>query len=184
MTAQQRYRYDPNNEPDAEDARRASLEEEFRNTIEEARMVLPGLQALFGFQLIAVFSSGFHDLSASSVKVHLGSLLLIAFSLALILTTAAYHRVAEQGWISRSFCVLASRFTAWAMLALAVGLCLEIYVVALASTDNLQAALTFALSAALVFGGLWLIFPFVGRMSRRKPQNKMRDIGGVRTSVR
>ena len=27
--------------------------------LEECRMVLPGIQALFGFQLIAVFSPGF-----------------------------------------------------------------------------------------------------------------------------
>ena len=32
----------------------ATLEQETRNTIEEARMVLPGIQAIFGFQLIAV----------------------------------------------------------------------------------------------------------------------------------
>jgi len=29
--------------------------------LDECRMVLPGLQALFGFQLIAVFNSGFGD---------------------------------------------------------------------------------------------------------------------------
>jgi hypothetical protein len=40
----------------------ASLEEETRTVIEEARMVLPGIQAVFGFQLIAVFNSGFHSL--------------------------------------------------------------------------------------------------------------------------
>jgi hypothetical protein len=31
----------------------ASLEEEARTTIEEAKMVLPGIQALFEFQLVA-----------------------------------------------------------------------------------------------------------------------------------
>ncbi|TLG71825.1 hypothetical protein [Methylocystis sp. B8] len=30
-----------------------------RGAIEEARMVLPGIQALFGFQLIAVFNNRF-----------------------------------------------------------------------------------------------------------------------------
>ena len=41
------------------ESRAASLEEESRTTIEEARMVLPGIQAVFGFQLIAVFNNGF-----------------------------------------------------------------------------------------------------------------------------
>jgi hypothetical protein len=37
-------------------------------------MVLPGLQALFGFQLIAVFSSAFRDLAESTACRHLDSL--------------------------------------------------------------------------------------------------------------
>ena len=44
-------------------ARLASLEEETRTTIEEARMVLPGIQAFFGFQLIAVFNNRLQDLT-------------------------------------------------------------------------------------------------------------------------
>jgi len=39
------------------DSRPATLEEETRTVIEEARMVLLGIQAFFGFQLIAVFNS-------------------------------------------------------------------------------------------------------------------------------
>jgi len=41
--------------------RPASLEEETRTVIEEARMVLPGIQAFFGFQLIAVFNNRFQE---------------------------------------------------------------------------------------------------------------------------
>ena len=33
-----------------------SLESQVKAAIDEARMVLPGIQALFGFQLIAVFN--------------------------------------------------------------------------------------------------------------------------------
>ena len=43
------------------------------NTIEqEARMVLPGIQTLFGFQLIAVFNQGFKaNLSQVEQIIHL-----------------------------------------------------------------------------------------------------------------
>ena len=43
------------------------------NTVEqEARMVLPGIQTLFGFQLIAVFNQGFKmSLSEGEQFVHL-----------------------------------------------------------------------------------------------------------------
>ncbi len=38
------------------EVQRLSLEEEARHILEEARMVIPGIHALFGFQLVAVFN--------------------------------------------------------------------------------------------------------------------------------
>jgi Family of unknown function (DUF6328) len=82
-------------------ARPASLEEETRTVIGEARMVLPGIQAFFGFQLIAVFNNRFQDLTHTEQVLHLIALLLLAVSIALIMTPAAYHRIAERGMVSR-----------------------------------------------------------------------------------
>jgi len=151
-----------------DEERRESLEEEFRSTIEEARMVLPGVQALFGFQLIAVFSDQFRALPPSSVDVHIGSLLLVAVSIALIMTPAAYHRIAQRGWISRSFCRLSSRLIAMAMVVLSIGICLEIYVVVRASTYSFVAARALGLGAMATFVALWLVYPFVAKVSRWK----------------
>ena len=39
--------------------------------LEECRMVLPGIQALFGFQLMAVFNAKFWDLDFYHRVVHL-----------------------------------------------------------------------------------------------------------------
>jgi hypothetical protein len=83
--------------------RPASLEEEIRTVIEEARMVLPGIQAFFGFQLIAVFNNRFQELTNTEQVLHLIALLLLAISIALIMTPAAYHRIAERGMVSRHF---------------------------------------------------------------------------------
>ena len=58
-------------------------------------MVLPGIQAFFGFQLIAVFNTGFQDLTHTEQVLHLIALLLLAVSIALIMTPAAYHRVSR-----------------------------------------------------------------------------------------
>jgi hypothetical protein len=63
--------------------RPASLEEETRTTIEEARIVLPGIQALFGFQLIAVFNSRFQDFTGIEQVLHLTALLMIALAIGL-----------------------------------------------------------------------------------------------------
>jgi hypothetical protein len=45
------------------DGARPELEKIAQTAIEEARMVLPGIQAIFGFQLIAVFNTKFAELS-------------------------------------------------------------------------------------------------------------------------
>ncbi|MBC7540638.1 MAG: hypothetical protein H7281_17590 [Bacteriovorax sp.] len=100
------------------------------NTIEqEARMVLPGIQTLFGFQLIAVFNQGFKGgLSQGEQIIHLCALLLVAISAVLVVAPAAYHRQAKHN-ISKHFIELSSHFLAWAMVPLALGTCLDIYLV-------------------------------------------------------
>src|SRR5258705_8073226 len=46
--------------------------------LEECRMVLPGIQALFGFQLIVVFNPGFSQkLSAGEQRLHLLAIILL-----------------------------------------------------------------------------------------------------------
>src|SRR2546423_10442779 len=98
-----------------------------REAIEEARMVLPGIQALFGFQLMAVFSQRFNELDHGEQVLHFVAVLLIAVSIGLIMTPAAYHRQVEPGSVSGFFVRLASRLVVIAMLPLAIALCLEVY---------------------------------------------------------
>jgi hypothetical protein len=59
--------------------------------IEEARMVLPGIQALFGFQLIAAFNATFRQLEPQEQILHFVALVLVAVAIAIIMTPAAYN---------------------------------------------------------------------------------------------
>ncbi|MBV8142940.1 MAG: hypothetical protein JOZ60_12955 [Verrucomicrobia bacterium] len=129
--------------------RPAKLEEETRTTIEEARMVLPGIQALFGFQLIAVFNARFHDFSGMEQMLHLAALLLVAIAIALIMTPAAYHRIAERGTVSRRFVDLASRFLESALMPLMLGISLGLFLVGRLILNNL------AVSGAIAFTMFW-----------------------------
>ena len=61
--------------------------------LEECRMVLPGMQALFGFQLIVVFSPGFAEkLNQTEHLIHFFAIMLVTVAIALIMTPAALHR--------------------------------------------------------------------------------------------
>jgi len=118
------------------DARPATLEEETRTVIEEARMVLPGIQAFFGFQLIAVFNSRFQDLTHMEQVLHLVALLMLAVSIALIMIPAAYLRIAARGMVLRHFVELASRFLECAMFPLMLSITVDIFLLARFILDN------------------------------------------------
>lgn len=145
-----------------------NLKEEARMVHEEARTVLPGIQALFGFQLIAVFNRPFFDLEPSDRLVHLAALVLVAIAIGLIMAPAAYHRLSEPNVVSRRWILLASRDIAWAMAALMVAIGLDVYLVAM--MIQLPAILAIALGAVAsgVLAWLWFALPRLhGRGSGR-----------------
>src|SRR5436190_2983898 len=144
----------------SEEAQDQPAEKMAREAIEEARMVLPGIQALFGFQLMAVFNQRFNELERGEQVLHFISVLLIALSIGLIMTPAAYHRQVEPGSVSAFFVRLASRLVAIAMLPLAVGLCLEVYLVGSVILGNRTASFFVAGSLLLVLASLWHGFPW------------------------
>jgi hypothetical protein len=159
----------------ANETRPASLEEETRTVIEEARMVLPGIQAVFGFQLIAVFSNGFHSLTPPERLMHLIALILIMIAIALIMTPASYHRIAEKGTVSRRFVEIASRLLALAMFPLMLGMTADLFLVARLILNNVALSLAIAAALVCVFFGLWYLFPWIERRFIRGGSNTMRE---------
>jgi hypothetical protein len=131
--------------------------------LEEARMVLPGIQALFGFQLIAAFNNRFLELSASEQRIHFGALVLVAVSIAIIMTPAAYHRIVERGCISFFFVRMASSMIAVAMFPLMIALCLEVYLLGSIILQQRTLSLGVAIGLFLLFAGMWFVFPLATR---------------------
>ena len=128
--------------------------------IEECRMVIPGIQALFGFQLIAIFNQGFDEkLSEAEQVVHLVALILTALSMALVMTPAAIHRIAEPMSISERFLWMASNLLLAGMVALAIGVALDVFVVTTALSSSHATGLAVGFGALLVFFVFWLVVP-------------------------
>lgn len=138
---------------------RQSLENETRAILEEARMVLPGVQALFGFQLIAIFNSTFHELSFTWQLVHLVSLVSCAAAMSLVMTPAAYHRIAMRGRLSRHFNGLASRLIATAMAPLALSIGMDAVLVSKMIVKNAFVAASIGAGLATMFAILWFVWP-------------------------
>jgi cobalamin synthase len=153
---------DANNEPE-------TLEEEVDHIVEESRMVLPGIQALFGFQLIAVFNQRFTEvLPPIGCALHLFSLILVAVSIALIMAPAAYHRQAERGSISRYFANYASRLVTIALLPLLLAISLEVSLVAYAIAPVIALSSGIGAALAIFFIWLWFVFPAARARTMRR----------------
>jgi hypothetical protein len=129
-------------------------------------MVLPGIQALFGFQLIAVFNSSFTErLTPGEQRLHLVAIALVVVAIALIMTPAAFHRQQDSRRVTARMLALSTRLLLWSMGPLAVGICLDLYLVARLIAGSRAAALLAGLVFA-VFLTLWVALPRIQRLSR------------------
>ncbi len=149
------------------------LPEAVTHLLDECRMVLPGLQALFGFQLIVVYNHGFAEkLSETEQYLHLLALGLVAAAIALVMTPAAYHRQSPLE-VSQSFVTIASRLLRVAMVPLMLAIGLDFYLIGRVILAN--GWLSVLLTAVLLslFAGLWFVLPRLARGEKRK--------GGKRT---
>jgi uncharacterized protein DUF6328 len=127
--------------------------------LDECRMVLPGVQAIFGFQLIAVFNQRFaEDLPDFAQRLHFASLTLVALAAALVMTPAAYHRMTGITHVTRRFLDTSSRLVMGSMVVLAVGLSLDYFVVGWLVFESMAMALAAAVMLA-VLTALWIAFP-------------------------
>jgi len=136
------------------------LEKAAAHLLEECRMVLPGIQALFGFQLIAVFSDGFRrELSTGQQRLHLVAVVSVVIAIALVMAPAAIHRLREPRSVSASFLKASSRLLMLGMVPLAVGTVIDVYLVAIAVVHSAAIAGIAAAFAAVAFIGLWGVMP-------------------------
>jgi hypothetical protein len=137
-----------------------SLNDAATHVLEECRTVVPGMQALFGFQLIAVFSTVFWEqLSPDERIVHLAAIVLVTIAIVLVMAPAALHRQTEPRAVSGRFITISSRLLMASMAPLAVGICLDVYLVGRLIVGSGRVASMVATSLLGVFIVLWFLLP-------------------------
>jgi hypothetical protein len=147
-----------------------SHKDKIDQVLNEARMVLPGAQALLGFQFVAMLTEAFDKLPETSKFVHLASFILTALSTVLLIAPAAYHRIVERGENTERFERFASRTVLASMVPLALGVSGEFYVVTLKVSQSDTLALATGGVILLVFFGLWFAYTYFLRAQRNPEQ--------------
>lgn len=150
------------------EAKAPSLGDAVRRILEEARMILPGTQTLFGCQLIVVFNPTSQDrLSAPERSLHLVAAAQ-AVAAALLLDPAAYHRRVEPRSVAERFVACSARLLTWGPIPLLLAVCADFYLVATLVTRQWAASLALALGPLAVFVWLWVLLPARQRGDRQR----------------
>jgi hypothetical protein len=136
-----------------------SLHDRIDYVLTEARVMLPGAQALFGFQLLVPLMTSFETLPVVARTVHLAALALVAMAVVLLIAPAAIHRIAFEGMDDPQFLRLASRLLTAALIPLALGVASELYVAGVRLLPGSPVAPWMAAGAACVLIGFWYALP-------------------------
>jgi hypothetical protein len=143
------------------------LKTKIEQLLTEARLIIPGGQALFGFQFIAMLTSGFDRLTQTAKVVHVVALCLIGMNVILMMTPAALHRLSFAGEDSLRFLRMGSILVTIGPAFLAAGISAETYVVFLKALNNAHMAMAASIATAIVLAVLWYAWPSVLRQSAR-----------------
>lgn len=145
-----------------------SLRDKISQVLEEIRVVMPGSQALLGFQLVALFSTGFDALTQEMRILHLISLGFIALATLFLMAPSAYHRIACHGNITKAVHSFASRMLVIAMFFLLAGLSTDIFVATWLIRGS-DAAWLAAIGCFVIGSTLWFLYPtYLSKRVNRK----------------
>jgi hypothetical protein len=125
----------------------------------EARVIIPGGQALLGFQLTVTLTRAFEQLPANARLLHVASLCCVAFAVILLMTPAALHRITFAGEDTPAFFRLGSAFVIAAPVPLAIGIASDLYVAISKAAESPALGAVLAVGALAVLAVLWYGLP-------------------------
>jgi hypothetical protein len=156
---------------DIEERSKTPLHAKIEQMLTEARVVLPGVQALFGFQLAIVLTQSFEQLPRASIIMHSASLFLSAIAVVLLMAPAAYHRIVYAGEDSDDMHRVGSALVTAATVPLALGLAGDVYVVITKIAASPVAGVAAGGLALVFLVGLWHVYPLLAASLRTRAWN-------------
>jgi len=147
-------------EDDRDESRGERLDRELIELLNELRVALPGVQVLFAFLLTLPFTGRFGRLSDLERGVYFGTFCATIAAIAFFMSPTAFHRMRWRRGDKETMLQLSNRFAIAGLAFLAVATCGAAYLIADIVTGSTGAAVTVAVTAALLVG-LWFVLPLV-----------------------
>lgn len=145
-----------------------SLSDQIKQVLTEARIVLPGAQALLGFQFVIMLAAGFDSLPAALKYIHIASLAAVALCTVVLMAPAAYHRIVARGEDSESVLNFACWMVVSGMILLALGIGGDFWVVVTRVSGSMELGIVSAVIVLAVFYGMW--FGLMFWLRQREPR--------------
>lgn len=131
----------------------------------EARVIIPGAQALFGFQLSVTLMQSFDQLSPEMKAAHVIAICCIGLAIILVIAPASLHRLAFAGEDDPAFLKIGSLFVLAAPAPLAIGIAFDAYVAAGRAIHSQTVATVLGAVAMIALLGLWYAYPLWWRLA-------------------
>jgi hypothetical protein len=152
--------------PTTDAAKSTPLEAQVEQLLTEARVIIPGAQALLGLQLAVTLTRAFTELPPGARIVHAAALCCIGLAIIFLMAPASLHRIAYGGQDDPEFVRVGSWFVVAAPLPLAFGIAFDGYVAVLRALHSAAIAAALAVAAIIALLGFWYAFPLWRRFAQ------------------
>jgi hypothetical protein len=144
--------------------RKARVDRELIELLNELRVTLPGVQVLFAFLLILPFQQGFGNISDVARYVYFAGVVAVVVAIAFLIAPASYHRInLRRGVMEKERMLLISnRLTIIGTSFLAIGSACSIFLIADVLFGPTVALVATAATLALIIA-LWYVLPLLVR---------------------
>jgi hypothetical protein len=132
------------------------VDRELTELLEEIRVVLPGVEILFGFLIILPFQFS-DELTGFERLLYFGAFLAVSAGLALLVSPTTYHRIRFRHMDKERFVMSANRLVIAGAAFVAIGIGLTVYLVVETLLGGAAAAIIATVNAG------WLAWFWFGR---------------------
>jgi hypothetical protein len=146
------------------------LHTKIEQMLTEARVILPGVQALLGFQFVVMLTKAFEQLPSALRLAHLVGLLCLVLAIVLLIAPAAIHRVTFGGNDDPRLHSTGSVLIALALVPLALGLSCDLWVSLTKLFGASRGALAGSVAAFALLVTAWYVVPLVVRRKYRRQE--------------
>ena len=152
--------------PQPGESAKERVDRELGELLEEIRVILPGVEILFGFLIILPFQFS-DELTGLERLLYLGAFLCVSAGLGLLVAPSSYHRIRFREMDKERLLFLANRLVIVATALVAVGISLTVYLVVETLIGGVIAAILAAANATW-FAWFWFGLPLVRRASGKR----------------